>query len=339
MRILIDILHPAHVHFFKHFRTEMLYRGHEVLVTAREKDVAVELLEKLDIPHEVLSAQRSGRFGLVGEFVTRSRRLRSIARRFRPTVMTGIMGAVIAPLGRLMGIPTVVFYDTPYATRTNRYVYPLASYVCTPDSYGAPVRGNHVSYAGYQQLAHLHPNRFTPDLSKLSAFGLEPPYAFVRFVSWEASHDIGHSSLSAAEKRRLIETIQESIPVVLSAEGPLPLELAPLRLNGPVEDIHHVLAHAAVVVGDGGTMVSEAAVLGTPAVVITTLMGGVHDDQIEYGMLARFAPHDFEQALAATMNYMNEGPPAGAHHRMLDDKVDVTTWMVDFFENGGREWQ
>ncbi len=40
MRILVDIGHPAHVHFFKNFIWEMEKRGHEFIVTARDKDVA-----------------------------------------------------------------------------------------------------------------------------------------------------------------------------------------------------------------------------------------------------------------------------------------------------------
>ncbi|MDH3452569.1 MAG: DUF354 domain-containing protein, partial [Gammaproteobacteria bacterium] len=162
MRVLIDILHPAHVHFFKNFRHEMLERGHQVLVTARDKDVALSLLERLEIPHQVLSIQRSGA-GLALEMALRTTKLISVARRFRPDAMTGIMGPSIAVGGKLLGIPAIVFYDTEFATQTNWFTYPLATAVCTPDCYQGKVRGNHITYAGYHELAYLHPNRFTPD--------------------------------------------------------------------------------------------------------------------------------------------------------------------------------
>lgn len=337
MRILIDILHPAHVHFFKHFRAEMLERGHDVLVTAREKDVAVRLLQELDIPHEVISTQRSGLLGMAGELAQRSWRLARIARDFRADVLTGIMGASIAPVGRLLRIPSVVFYDTEFATRTNRYVYPMATVVCTPDSYAAPVRGNHVTYAGYHELAYLHPNQFTPDPTKLEAFGLSQPYALIRFVSWEASHDIGMRSISLEQKRTLIETVRRHVPVVLSAEGPLPPDLESLRLQGPVADIHHVLAFADLVVGDSGTMVSEAIMLGTPAVIIWPMVGDVHTDQVSYGLLSRYPPASFDAALATVEEVLTAGPRADAHRRMLEAKIDVAAWMVEFFEK--RSWE
>lgn len=332
MRILIDILHPAHVHVFKHFREEMISRGHQVLITAREKDVAVGLLEEYKIPHEVISSQQRGRLGLAGELIVRSKRLYSIARRFKPTVMTGIMGPAIAPVGKLMRVPTAVFYDTEIATQTNRFVYPLVTWVCTPDSYAGPVNGNHVTYPGYHELAYLHPDRFTPDPAALADFGLDAPFVLMRFVSWEASHDAGHSSLDLDAKLELVDRLSAHARVVISSEAELPDELEGLRLRGPVSKIHHVLGGADLVVGDSGTVVSEAAVLGTPAVLISPLRAGVHDDQALYGLLQRFEPEDVERTWAAIAGYLNDGPPHGALDKLLADKVDLTSWMIDFFE-------
>ena len=55
------------------------------------------------------------------------------------------------------------------------------------------------SYAGYHELAYLHPNRFRPDPAALDAFGVSPdePYSIVRFVSWQAVHDRRERGLSA----------------------------------------------------------------------------------------------------------------------------------------------
>ena len=37
MRLLIDILHPAHVHVFRNLAHELTERGHQVRFTLREK--------------------------------------------------------------------------------------------------------------------------------------------------------------------------------------------------------------------------------------------------------------------------------------------------------------
>jgi predicted glycosyltransferase len=60
MRILVEILHPAHVHFFRNFVADMQERGHEALLTARDKDVTVDLLIEYALPHRLLSKQETG---------------------------------------------------------------------------------------------------------------------------------------------------------------------------------------------------------------------------------------------------------------------------------------
>src|SRR5262249_12098621 len=173
MRILIDILHPAHVHFFRNFYGEMTDRGHELVITARDKDRSIELLDAYGLPYQQISAQKSGG-GLMVELVQRTARLLSVMHRFRPDVMTGIMGPSIALAGAVTRVPAVVFYDTEFAAQTNRFVYPLAFRVCTPDCYQGRVRGRHVQYAGYHELAYLHPHRFEADPARLADFGVDP---------------------------------------------------------------------------------------------------------------------------------------------------------------------
>ncbi|MFQ5565149.1 MAG: DUF354 domain-containing protein [Paracoccaceae bacterium] len=339
MRVLIDILHPAHVHFFKGFRREMTGCGHEVLITAREKDVAVPLLDRLEIPHQVLSHQRTG-LGLGLEMLTRTARLVSAARQFRPDVMTGIMGPSIAVAGRLLRTPAVIFYDTEFATQTNWFAYPLATAVCTPDCYQGRVRGNHITYPGYHELAYLHPDRFTPRPERLAPFGVSAGerYFVVRFVSWEASHDAGEVALDLDQKRALVNALRAHGRVVISSETPLPADLEDLRATGPVEDVHHLLAFAGLMVGESATMASEAAVLGTPAVFIATTGRGYTDDQERrYALVRHFKDAQFADALdwvnAALASATLDDDARKARAALLRDKIDVTGWMVDFFSS------
>lgn len=338
MRLLVDILHPGHVHFFRHVIAEMTARGDEVLVTARRKEVAVDLLEAFEIPHVVLSDQATGTVGLSMEWATRTTRLTSMARKFSPDVLLGIMGVSVAPVGRLLRRPALVFYDTEVATQTNRFVYPMASSVITPDCYGAPVRGNHITYPGYHELAYLHPNRFTPDAGKLDAFGLSPdePFTVVRFVSWESSHDGGEVALDTTQKIALVERLQRHGRVAISSEGQLPPSLQTLRLSGPVEDIHHVLAYANLTVGESSTMASESAVLGTPAIHVgQTSRGYVDDLERRYGLVEHFQPEGFDTALTTAEEAMAHPDPGRdelARDRILAEKIDVTSWMIDHLD-------
>jgi uncharacterized protein len=338
MRILLDLLHPAQVHFFRNFYREMDRRGHELLITARSKEVTLPLLRQYGMPYRHISNQRSGRAGLVIELAGRTSRLLGIAREFRPHVMTGIMGPSIAPAGRLLRIPTVVFYDMEAAWRTNWFVYPLAHIVCTPDSYTGKVIGRHVTYPGYHQLAYLHPRRFEPDRVRVEAYGVDPgkPYSVVRFVSWQASHDIGEAHLGSTGKNRLVKHLLQYGPVLISSEGSLPLDLERFRLHGPVEDIHHLLGYASLVIGESATMSSEAAVLGTPAVYIAeTGRGFTTDQEHRYGLVRSFNPMQLDEALEYTDALFGPGGRdfvEPAHRKLLEEKIDVTQWMIDFFE-------
>ena len=336
MRILIDILHPAHVHFFRNFHAEMTGRGHQLCITARDKDRSVELLQAFGLPYQQISRQKSGA-GLAVEMAGRTARLMKIMRSFRPDVMTGIMGPSIALAGAVRRVPAVVFYDTEFAVQTNRIVYPLAHSVCTPDSYQGKVPGRHPQYAGYHELAYLHPNRFQPDPAVLGDFGIRPgePYSIVRFVSWQAVHDRGERGLSAKQKLHLIEVLQRRGRVLISSESPLEGHLADLAVPGRVEQIHHLIAHARLVVGESATMSSEAAVLGVPAVFIaTTGRGYTDDEERRYGLVRHFTEDQYDMALSAIEEILAE--PAATwqktRQRLLEEKIDVTAWMIDYFE-------
>jgi predicted glycosyltransferase len=256
------------------------------------------------------------------------------------------MGPSIATVGRLRRLfgrgraRTAVFYDTEIAKLTNAFAYPLADYVCTPDCYQGVVHGRHVRYAGYHELAYLHPNRFTPSPDVVRAAGIDPEsrYFLVRFVSYEASHDIGSRGLALERKVGLVRTLAEQGRVLVSSEGPLPAELEPYRASIPVRDVHHVLAFARMLVGESATMASECAVLGVPSIYVSPLGRGYTDEEeTRYGLVRNFTGARFGDDFVAVARAMASDPELAAsaraaRARLLADKIDVTGWMLEFFE-------
>jgi hypothetical protein len=338
VRILVEILHPAHVHFFRHFIAEMEGRGHGVLVTSRDKDVTIELLDAYGIRHRVLSAQGHGAAALAGELWRRTRQLLPIIAEFKPDVLTGIMGPTIALAGRWSGVPSVVFYDTETARLTNPWVFRLADAVCTPAAFPGRVPGRHFTYAGFHDLAYLHPGRFTPDPERVRLFGMNPgrPFSLARFVSFGASHDIGDRGLALQGKVALLRHLAQFGDVYVSAEGPLPAGLPAIPLEGPAWEIHHVLAAAQLVVGDSGTMSTEAVFLGTPSVFVSTArLGVLLELERRYGLMANVLPRDPKDAITEAsrlMTHVKGGAFDAGRSRLLQDTVDVTSWMVEHFE-------
>lgn len=329
MKLLFDVLHPAHVHFFRHLAGEVERAGGEVLFTARRKEVTVDLLQAFDLPHEVLSGIGGGPLGLAHELALRSARLTAVCRRFRPDALLGIMGPCIAPVGRLLGIPALVCYDTETATVTNTWVYPLATRVLTPRAYRGSTRRNQLRYDGYQELAYLHPRRFTPDPGRLAQYGLEPPFALLRLVSWEASHDVGDHGFG--DPVGFVRALQTHVRVVISAERGVPPELADQQLQIPPQDLHHVLAGACLYVGEGATTAVEAALLGTPAVFVhTARLGYVEELEQRFSLL--FTRSEQARALSLCLDLVADPEHTAEvwsrrRSRMLETCIDVTEWL------------
>ncbi len=83
-----------------------------------------------------------------------------VVRSERPTVLVGVGGTFIAPVGWLTGTPVVLFTDTEHARAANALAFPFADAICTPACYEDQVGDKHLSYVGYQELAELHPQPF-----------------------------------------------------------------------------------------------------------------------------------------------------------------------------------
>ena len=277
MNIVIDIIHPAHVHFFRHAISELQKRGHNVAVTARQKDVTIELLENLGIPFTVLSKVGKGRVGLLAELITRDIGLWKFCRRFQPDVLTGISGMFVAHVGTLLRKPSIVWDDSEHQKLAHTITWPFATEIHNPDSYYTPPGKKQHFYPGCHDLAYLHPNRFTPSADVVKQVGINPDEKFciIRFVSWGAFHDIGQYGFTEDKKLQFVKAIAEYARVYITSEGPLGPELKAYQLKAPVHQFHHILAFASLCVAEGG-VASEAAALGTPAVHAAFTVGRFH---------------------------------------------------------------
>jgi len=335
MRVLVDVTHPAHVHLFRHAIDVLESRGHAVAVASREKDVTTDLLDAYGIDHAVLSRKRSGPVGAAREWLAREARLYRFARSVDPDVVLSRLNPASAHVARLLGAPNVVFHDTEAASAIARVTVPFAAVVCTPEAFDGDLGAKQVRYAGYHELAYLHPARFERDPAPLREAGIDPeePYAVLRFVSPDAHHDDGDSVLSVAAKRELVETLAASGDVHLVSEGGLPSDLEPYAARVPPESVHQLLAHADLFAGDSSTMAAEAGLLGTPTVRLDTFGGALANFEelaTRYGLVRSV---DEDEAVLAAVRELAADPDAGARWRrrrrnLLAEKIDVTAFVV-----------
>ena len=109
MRALFDMGHPAHVHFFKNAIWELEKRGHEVKVTARDKDVTLQLLDAYMIPYELRGSGHKGMLKKGLGMISTDMKLLKIAKRFRPDVMCGILNPYTAQVSGVVGAKSITF--------------------------------------------------------------------------------------------------------------------------------------------------------------------------------------------------------------------------------------
>jgi hypothetical protein len=347
MRVVVTIQHPAHVHFYRPVLEELRADGHEVHVFVREKDVALGLLEAYDIPHTVLAGQPASRFTLPAVQAAYEYRLLRAARELRPDVMTAIGGVAVSHVAPLVGARSVVFIDNEGVAST-QLTAPFAHAVCTPTWFAEDLGSGHRRYDGFHELAYLHPDRFDPDPDRLRAAGVDPhePYFVLRFVAWQAHHDVGQHGLSSSARGALVDLLEEHGSVYVTAEGGLPPAFEPYRLPVEPHRVHDLLAFADCYVGDSQTMATEAALLATPAVRANSFAG--EDDMTNFRELQRaglaYSYADEERAIERVRTLVEAPTPAGTWRRRRDaflaDKVDVTGFVRDvLLEEGERARQ
>jgi predicted glycosyltransferase len=337
MHILVDISHPAHVHFFHNAVGLWRQRGHEVTIVSRDKDVALELLDQYGYQHFCLSRARRGLIGLGLELLEHEGRLYRLLRHRAPDVFVEIGGTFVVHAAKLLRRLSVVFYDTENARISNAITYPFASAICTPACYQGDAGPQHVRYNGYQELAYLHPNRFKPDPSVLEQIELTPNdvYIVARFVGWSSGHDLAQKGFSLEGKIELVRTLERFGRVLITSEAPMPSALERNRIKLPSSLIHHLLAFSTLYVGESATMASECSVLGVPAIFVSPVGRGYTDEQErEYGLC--FTIKEEDEAIRRASDLLSHSNLKvewqEKRHRLLAEKIDVTDWMVRFVE-------
>jgi len=338
MKLLIDVTHPAHVHFFKGAARILQQHGHQVKFVARDKEITTQLLAEYNIPFQTLSKIRKGLLGLSVELIEHQSHLFRILRNYHPDMILNIGGTFIVHVGKLMGIKTCVFTDTEHAKLSNAITFPFASLICTPDCFTQDLGEKHTRYKGFQELAYLHPNQFSPNPKILTQLGLREGERFfiLRFVSWGASHDVGKKGMSFNGKIKLAESLNQHGRVLITSEGDLPEVLKPLRINVSPINIHDLLFYSSMYIGEGATMASEAAILGTPSAYISPLeLGYLSELDEKYHLMYHF--RDGDAAIEKLLSLAKDSELKLKHQnrlqRMLNDKIDVTAWIVNFIES------
>jgi len=276
MRYLFFTNTPAHVHLYKHVIDELAEDGHDVHVLARDYGCTVALAAWHDLPFDVY-----GRCGVSVGSLTRNLPIHlanivRLSRRYDPDLIFGV-GAFATLAGVVTGTAPVLVHDSEPTGFDHAVSRSFARAILTPAAFRKSLGDDHYVFRGFKECAYLHPDRFSPSGTIRDRLDLAPDerFAIVRLNAFGSHHDLGHRGFTPPQRRRLLERLAAHVTVLVSDEGgqrpPSMPAVRPFELHPAF--IHEALAAADLLVADTQTMVTEAALLGTPAVRCNSFVG------------------------------------------------------------------
>jgi uncharacterized protein len=341
--MLIDIGHPAHVHLFRNAINAWRRRGHEIVITIRDKDITARLLSRYGLAYTLVSKPRRSTLGLMVELIEHDLGVLRVAKCHKSELLLGT-SVSISHVSRLVRAKALVFNedDARVVKAFSTLAYPLAHAIITPTCLNEDYGDRHIQYNGYQKLAYLHPNVFTPNPSVLNKLGVKhgDTYFIMRLVALQAAHDKGAVGLSLSAQQNLIQALSQRGKVFITNEGPLPEVFEPYQMQINIEDMHDALAFATLLVSDSQTMTAEAAILGTPAIRCNSFVGRIsYLEELEqrYQLTYGFRPDDEDKMYAFIVNLLEQQNLREIWEqrrgKMLSEKIDVNAWMINFVES------
>jgi len=331
--------HPAQF-WIMHALVPSLEEFCQPIWVVRDKDILLQVADHLDVQYHVLSQAQSGLWRNGTTLLRDVMRARKLQRELDIDLWFTKYGAACMA-AKLAGRQAVAFNDddvdiVPLIAWT---AYPFARTVLCPDTTRMGRFDKRTTrFTGNFELVYLHPARFAADASVLGDVGIdtEEPFALVRLSALTAHHDIGVKGVSESFLRELLALCDQRIRLFISSEKPLSAEFEEYRLPIAPHHIHQVMAQACFVVGDSQTMTVEAAMLGTPALRISSFVGRLsYIDEVERYQLAHgYQPGNETNALEQIASLIEDTNATRATYRtrldqFIKDKGDPLPKIVD----------
>ncbi len=332
-KILFDIGHPAQVHNFKNIYWDLKKRGWEGLFVTKDKEICVELLEKYNLPFIILSKNKKGILRKILFLMKDIFEFYKIVKEFKPNIVINRMSLHSILVCKIFKIKQISLADTEKSLNFSF----LTDTILTATSFKKDFGDKHIRYKGNIELFYLHPNWFKADDSIYDFLKIkkEEEYVIVRFVSWDAHHDIGQKGFSYNEKIELVKKLSEKTKVFISSEINLPPELEQYQITIPIEKMHDALYFSSLYIGEGASMASESAMLGTPAIYVNTLNGaGIFKELEQEGLF--YIITDVDKATSKALDIIENSSKESyisKKEEYIKKKIDVTAFTVWFIEN------
>lgn len=315
MKILIDINHPAHVHYFRNFIKLMEAKGHHFCVINRDNKMINQLLDYYGIEHTIRN-KRPSKKGTVASIVNLIRMTlwciyKSFS--FRPDMYLGFANIPCAISSRIFHKTCVLLNDTEHNIISHKIYMPNCDAVLTPfyfkidlDKLVGSKDIKQIRFNGYIEQLYLHSKDYRQNDSVLNELNVKPKeYVIVRYIAYNAHHDMGVTPLSREARQQLVADIAQNYKVFVSLEKEFDMDFyQPYLLHISPEKMLDLMAGAKFLITEGATMASEAFLLGVPYLYLNPLRCGYIDYQCSHYPKRCYQTTDTEEANRVVMTLL-----------------------------------
>ena len=311
----------------------MIASGNDVLFTCREKEFEIDLLEAEGFNYKSFGSKFHSVPGKIFGLLIFNLKLLYYSIGFKPDIFVSAGSIYASHVAFLTKKAHISFEDTGNMEQIKLYL-PFTNIVFCPRQLPEKLGKKEFRYDGYHELAYLAPKYFKPseEVYKFLGINVKDKFAILRFVSWNATHDVGQAGFSAEEKDRIVEYLSKKYKLFISSESEVPEKFEKFKISIPPNKSHDALYFSELVVSEGATMASEGGVLGTPSFYVNSLRRCYNEDQEKFGLVFNFQTADglFEKIkeIESLKNRTEEFKKRRA--RMLKTKIDVTAFLVWF---------
>lgn len=344
MKVLFPVYHPVDPQVIRFVTSELIKKNHQILIAVFEKEgIIEEIVKSFNLPYQIVGKLNTKSFNKFIGARNLFSRLNKIVNNFKPDIIFSPTSPYTGLVNFFNKIPLVAWADTETAKINLNSSAPFCDTILTPVCFNAKVNEKkHIAFAGYKELAYLHPNWFKPDNGILNKLNINKgeKVILIRFSNLNAMHDIGLESAVDGNKGKLLSYIvklEKYARVYISmTEKSLGVEFEKYRLNIHPADYVNLLSHCTIYIGEGTTTASEAGVLGIPWINIQSTTRGYLIDQEKYYCLG-FRTDNIDLAFEKAIEWLRDNNLKEKwevkRQKLLSDKIDVSSFLIWFIEN------
>jgi len=340
MKILININHPAHVHYYRNFIKLMEAKGHQFCVINRDSKMINQLLDYYGIEHTVRN-KRPEKKGTIPSLMYLLKMILWCIRKsfaFHPDMYMGFASSACAITAWMFRKPSILIDDTEHNSMTHKLYMPVCSAVLTPFYFKKDLgnKDKQIRFNAYVEQLYLHSAYYENNEQVLKELNVKPKeYVIIRYVAYDAHHDLKVHPIPEEVKKTIVKEISKQYKVFVSLEKSVKdpfyddyvLKISP-------EKMHDLEANAKFMVAEGATMASEAFLLGVPYLYLNPLMVGYIDYQCTHYPNRCFKTTNGDEALKIVNQLMDIKIDGEAERRKVEEQtINPTEYLVNFVED------